>query len=49
MDATDVRSEIDIRTDKSFAPADRILTLRGRWAHDDGCRPLDRSYLSVVG
>jgi len=30
MDATDVRSEIGIRMDKSFALADRILTQRGR-------------------
>jgi uncharacterized protein with beta-barrel porin domain len=33
---TDPRSELGLRTDKSFAMADGILTLRGRlaWAHD---------------
>ena len=33
---TDVRSEIGLRTDKSFAMTDSLLTLRGRfaWAHD---------------
>jgi autotransporter-associated beta strand protein len=33
---TDTRSELGIRTDKSFAMQDSILTLRGRfaWAHD---------------
>jgi autotransporter-associated beta strand protein len=33
---TDTRSELGIRTDKSFAMADGIFTLRGRfaWAHD---------------
>jgi autotransporter-associated beta strand protein len=33
---TDARSELGIRTDKSFAMQDAILTLRGRfaWAHD---------------
>jgi uncharacterized protein with beta-barrel porin domain len=33
---TDTRSELGIRTDKTFAMADGILTLRGRfaWAHD---------------
>jgi autotransporter-associated beta strand protein len=35
-DVTDARSEIGIRTDKSFLMPDGILTLRGRfaWAHD---------------
>lgn len=35
-DVTDARTELGIRTDKSFAMADGILTLRGRlaWAHD---------------
>jgi autotransporter-associated beta strand protein len=34
--ATDARSELGIRTDKSYAMQDAILTLRGRlaWAHD---------------
>src|SRR5258708_23718766 len=33
---TDTRSELGIRTDKSFAIQNAILTLRGRlaWAHD---------------
>jgi len=33
---TDTRSELGVRTDKSFAMPDAILTLRGRaaWAHD---------------
>jgi autotransporter-associated beta strand protein len=35
-DVTDSRSELGIRTDKSFAMTNSILTLRGRlaWAHD---------------
>jgi autotransporter-associated beta strand protein len=35
-DVTDGRSELGIRTDKSFAMTNSILTLRGRlaWAHD---------------
>ena len=35
-DVTDTRSELGIRTDKSWAMIDGILTLRGRvaWAHD---------------
>ena len=35
-DVTDTRSELGIRTDKSFAMTNSILTLRGRlaWAHD---------------
>jgi uncharacterized protein with beta-barrel porin domain len=34
--ATDDRSELGVRTDKSYALADAVLTLRGRtaWAHD---------------
>ena len=33
---TDTRSELGLRTDKSFAVQDGVLTLRGRlaWAHD---------------
>ncbi len=33
---TDTRSELGLRTDKSFAMQDGVLTLRGRaaWAHD---------------
>jgi uncharacterized protein with beta-barrel porin domain len=35
-DVTDSRSELGVRTDRSFAMRDAILTLRGRaaWAHD---------------
>jgi autotransporter-associated beta strand protein len=35
-DVTDSRSELGVRTDKSFAVPDAIVTLRGRlaWAHD---------------
>jgi uncharacterized protein with beta-barrel porin domain len=35
-DVTDVRTELGIRTDKSWAQSNGILTLRGRlaWAHD---------------
>jgi autotransporter-associated beta strand protein len=35
-DVTDPRSELGVRTDRSFAMANGILTLRGRlaWAHD---------------
>jgi uncharacterized protein with beta-barrel porin domain len=34
--ATDTRSELGLRTDKSYAMADGVMTLRGRaaWAHD---------------
>jgi uncharacterized protein with beta-barrel porin domain len=34
--ATDTRTELGLRTDKSFAMTDGVLTLRGRaaWAHD---------------
>jgi len=35
-DVTDTRSELGVRTDKSYAMSDGVLTLRGRfaWAHD---------------
>ena len=35
-DATDSRTELGVRTDKSFAMTNSVLTLRGRlaWAHD---------------
>jgi uncharacterized protein with beta-barrel porin domain len=38
-DVTDARSELGIRTDKSWVTVDGLLTLRGRlaWAHD--CDP----------
>jgi len=34
--ATDARSELGLRTDKSYAMANGVMTLRGRaaWAHD---------------
>jgi len=45
-DVTASRTEIGIRTDKSFAMANAILTLRGRlaWAHDFNT---DRSIMPV--
>lgn len=51
-DATDVRSELGLRTDKSFALADGILTLRGRfaWAHDyDPDRSIAATFQSLPG
>jgi uncharacterized protein with beta-barrel porin domain len=51
-DATDARSELGIRTDKSFAMPDGILTLRGRfaWAHDyDPDRSIGATFQSLPG
>jgi autotransporter-associated beta strand protein len=51
-DVTDVRSELGIRTDKSFAVRDGILTLRGRfaWAHDyDPDRSIAATFQSLPG
>jgi uncharacterized protein with beta-barrel porin domain len=51
-DPTDVRSELGIRTDKSYALADGILTLRGRfaWAHDyDPDRSIAATFQSLPG
>jgi uncharacterized protein with beta-barrel porin domain len=51
-DATDARSELGFRTDKSFAMADGILTLRGRfaWAHDnDPDRSIAATFQSLPG
>jgi uncharacterized protein with beta-barrel porin domain len=51
-DVTDVRSELGIRTDKSYALANGILTLRGRlaWAHDfDPDRPIAATFQSLPG
>jgi autotransporter-associated beta strand protein len=51
-DVTDVRSEFGIRTDKSFAMPDGILTLRGRvaWAHDyDPNRSIASTFQSLPG
>jgi uncharacterized protein with beta-barrel porin domain len=49
---TDPRSELGIRTDKSFAMQDGILTLRGRfaWAHDyDTNRGIGATFQSLPG
>jgi uncharacterized protein with beta-barrel porin domain len=51
-DVTDTRSELGIRTDKSFALTDGILTLRGRvaWAHDyDPDRSIAATFQSLPG
>jgi uncharacterized protein with beta-barrel porin domain len=49
---TDVRTEFGFRTDKSFAVADGILTLRGRfaWAHDyDPDRSIAATFQALPG
>jgi uncharacterized protein with beta-barrel porin domain len=51
-DVTDVRTEFGIRTDRSFAVDEGILTLRGRlaWAHDyDGDRNIAATFQSLPG
>jgi uncharacterized protein with beta-barrel porin domain len=51
-DVTDTRSELGIRTDKSWAMTDGILTLRGRlaWAHDyDPDRSIASTFQSLPG
>jgi uncharacterized protein with beta-barrel porin domain len=51
-DVTDVRSELGIRTDKSFAMPDGVLTLRGRlaWAHDyDTDRSIGATFQTLPG
>jgi uncharacterized protein with beta-barrel porin domain len=51
-DVTDTRSELGLRTDKSFALPDGILTLRGRlaWAHDfDPDRSVAATFQSLPG
>jgi uncharacterized protein with beta-barrel porin domain len=51
-DVTDARSEIGIRTDKSFLMPDGILTLRGRfaWAHDfDPDRNIAATFQALPG
>jgi uncharacterized protein with beta-barrel porin domain len=51
-DVTDARTELGIRTDKSFAMADGILTLRGRlaWAHDyDPDRSIAATFQALPG
>jgi uncharacterized protein with beta-barrel porin domain len=49
---TDTRSELGIRTDKSFAVSDGVLTLRGRaaWAHDfDPDRSIAATFQALPG
>jgi autotransporter-associated beta strand protein len=49
---TDTRSELGIRTDKSYAMQDAILTLRGRlaWAHDyDPDRSVAATFQTLPG
>ncbi|KJC57498.1 hypothetical protein UP10_28820 [Bradyrhizobium sp. LTSPM299] len=49
---TDVRSELGIRTDKSFAVTNGVLTLRGRfaWAHDfDPDRNIAATFQALPG
>jgi autotransporter-associated beta strand protein len=49
---TDTRSELGIRSDKSFAMQDGVLTLRGRaaWAHDyDPNRAISASFQALPG
>jgi autotransporter-associated beta strand protein len=51
-DATDVRTELGIRTDKSWLVTDGVLTLRGRlaWAHDyDPDRSIGATFQSLPG
>ena len=51
-DVTDARSELGIRTDKSYAMPDAILTLRGRfaWAHDfDPDRSIGATFQTLPG
>jgi len=51
-DVTDTRTELGIRTDKSFAMRDGILTLRGRlaWAHDyDPNRSIASTFQALPG
>jgi autotransporter-associated beta strand protein len=49
---TDTRSELGLRTDKSYALTDSILTLRGRvaWAHDyDPNRTIGATFQTLPG
>ena len=51
-DVTDTRTELGIRTDKSWALANGILTLRGRfaWAHDfDPDRSIAATFQTLPG
>ncbi len=50
--ATDTRSELGFRTDKSIAMQDAVLTLRGRaaWSHDyDPTRAIGAIFLALPG
>jgi outer membrane autotransporter protein len=50
--STDVRSELGLRTDTSFAVQDALLTLRGRaaWAHDSNTdRSINPIFQSLPG
>ena len=52
QDATDVRTEIGIRTDKSWLVTDGVVTLRGRlaWAHDyDPDRSIEATFQTLPG
>jgi uncharacterized protein with beta-barrel porin domain len=49
---TDTRSELGVRTDKSFALTNEILTLRGRlaWSHDyDPDRSIGATFQALPG
>lgn len=49
---TDARSELGVRTDKSFAMSNGVLSLRGRltWAHDfDPDRAITATFLALPG
>ena len=51
-DVTDTRTELGIRTDKSWALTDGLLTLRGRfaWAHDfDPDRSIAATFQTLPG
>jgi autotransporter-associated beta strand protein len=51
-DVTDTRSELGLRTDKSYALTDSVLTLRGRlaWAHDyDPDRSIAATFQALPG
>src|SRR6202035_455027 len=51
-DVTDARSELGLRTDKSFAMADGVFTARGRfaWAHDfDPNRSIAATFQALPG
>ena len=51
-DVTDTRSELGIRTDKSYAMPDAMLSLRGRfaWAHDfDPDRNIAATFQALPG